>query len=131
MTANMQKKPIILAQLPQIPSTLTIYEVRAATLEERVGTIQLFQHRLKLSDPFSLRIEESMRYISSLGEVEFYRPSGSLWAHDYASALDFKDERRPWESRTIETQEGPEVVLDDAVQQHIRRAAQRIAAHER
>ena len=122
--ATKQRKPVILAQLPRIPSTLSVYEVRAATLEERSGAIQFFQRRLKLGKPKTVRVEESLRFVSQTGEVEFYRPSGAVWARDYASALDFKDERRSWESTIVQTEEGPQVVLTDAVQKRMITSAQ-------
>ena len=117
--ATEQSKPVIHAQLPRVPSTLPVYEVRAKTLDERSDAIRLFQQRLKLGDSTPVRIEESVRFVGQTGEVEFYRPSGALWARDYASSLTYKDERRPWDSKIVKTEEGPAVALDDASHKRI------------
>jgi hypothetical protein len=117
MEAN---KPIIRAALPNVPAALPVFEVKSATLSERERAIELFKRKFRVVEPKCVRVETSLRYWGGNSEVEFYRPSGSLWARDYGATRDYKDERRPWEkTRTLRTDAGPVVALDETTEKQV------------
>lgn len=93
--------------LPEIPTDLPVYLVRAASLEERQPAIQFFQELLQLEELVPVDEPDSLCYMGPDGEIQFYRPSGSLWVEDTRADKGYPDERRPWKVVEVPDENDP------------------------
>ena len=92
---------IISAELPDVGKEMPVFKVRGASLEERRLAIDLFSERLELGKVSVFELGDSLHYLSEAGEMQFYRPSGALWARSAAADKAFDSEIRPWETEEM------------------------------
>jgi hypothetical protein len=88
---------VISADLPEPREEMPVFTVRSASLKERQGAIDLLGKRLDLGELATAEIEESLYFVGKAGEVQYYRPSGALWARNAAAGRAFDSEVRPWQ----------------------------------
>ena len=84
------------AELPSWPRSMPVYTVQKAEYEERRPAIAFLQEALHLGKVKPVEIKGSLHLMSPAGEIQYYRPSGALWAQNIAADKAFEDERRPW-----------------------------------
>ncbi len=86
----------IRAKLPEFESSLPVYFVHSPSLEDRKLSIDLLRQSLDLGDLQSIGVNRSTFFESDRGHIQYYRPSGALWARNGLIDKQYKDERRPW-----------------------------------
>lgn len=87
-------------RLPKIPKSMELLEVRAASFEERLWSIDTLGRRLELGKLSSAEVPHGYIFASKRGEVEFFRASGSVWASNTAEEAKFEHEERRWKGVT-------------------------------
>lgn len=92
---------IISAELPDIRKEMPVFKVRGASLEERQGAIDVLGGSLDLGKLSAIEIGDSLHFFSKTGEVQFYRPSGGIWARNTAMDEAFDSEMRPWKTEAM------------------------------
>jgi hypothetical protein len=117
---------IISADLPEARGDMPVFKVRGSSLEERQGAIDLLGKRLELGELAIAEVEESLFYISKAGEVQYYRPSGALWARNSAAGRAFDSEIRPWTNLETAGGKDPKLVLPAAAARGMAAQAQAI-----
>lgn len=109
---ELNKKNIeIKFEVPKIPDSLSVYKVKAATLEERNPSIDILSKLLKFSKLYRVEVDDSVHILSKEGEIQYYRPSGALWARNLIDDLEFDNEERRWKTNTV-TEEMDKDVVD-------------------
>lgn len=89
------------AELPEIEPKMKVHTVVGATMEERRQAIDFFQETLNLNKLYPVDVQDSIHLMSENGMIQYYRPSGAIWAHNATADDQFPDERRPWKIETI------------------------------
>jgi hypothetical protein len=89
---------------------MAVFTVESASIDERKETIEVIGEVLNLGKMFHVTAQESIYYLSERGEVQFYRPSGAIWAHDSTADEEYPDERRQWKVTEIRDKEDPDDV---------------------
>ncbi len=102
-------------RLPAIAATMPVFIVRGASVEERKPTIDHLGDVLKLGELHAVGAEGSQFFAGEAGEIQFYRPSGALWARNALANREYQDERRPWKQlekvADPDTREGEKLAL--------------------
>lgn len=125
MAVNMDDL-VISADLPEAREDMPVFTVRSTSLKERQGTIDLLGKRLDLGELAVAEIEESLHYISKAGEVQYYRPSGALWARNTAAGRAFDSESRPWKGLEKAGEKDQRLVLPASMANELAGQAQAI-----
>jgi len=115
-------------KLPEIPQLMPIFKVRAASLDERKNAIEIISNECKLGDvSYTAKLEDSLHFISKQGVLQYYRPSGALWARNVATDESFKDERRPWKTEKVPDEEDKQdfrLVLPESTEKELAKKTQ-------
>lgn len=93
----------IVAKVPEVPSVMSVFEVKTPTFEERRKAIDFFTEILELGEIVPVDVQDSLHLVSKQGEIQFYKPSGSIWINNTILDDKYPDERRDW--NVIETQD--------------------------
>ena len=106
----------ISAKLPDLQSEMPVFTVRSASLDERRAAIEMLGDRLDLGNLAAFEVKDSLHFCSKAGEVQFYRPSGALWARHAAADESYDNEVRPWKGlERVEDKDGVQTwVLSDS-----------------
>jgi hypothetical protein len=89
---------IISVKLPDMRKDMPVFKVRGASLDERRPAIEVFRDSLDLGELAVAEFGDSLHFFSRVGEVQFYRPSGAIWARNAAADEAFDSEIRPWKT---------------------------------
>ena len=84
-------------ELPKIPDSISLYNLKSPSLEEREPAIKLFIEILKLGKVNTIELKDSIMFASKRGEVEFFPASGSIWARDALAGEKTENEERKWD----------------------------------
>lgn len=119
---------VISAKLPDMRKDMPVFRVRSAPLDERRGAIEMFGDHLDLGKLSVIEIDDSLHFFSKTGEVQFYRPSGAIWARNTAVDEAFDSEIRPWktEETADEDEEIRTLVLPRSMSKEIAEQSQAI-----
>lgn len=101
----------IKSEVPKIPDSLPVYKVKTASLEERRPSIEFLGKLLKFSKLYHVEVEDFVHILSKEGEIQYYRPSGAIWARNIIYDREFKNEGRLWKTNTS-TEENDKDVVD-------------------
>lgn len=96
------------SKLPEIPRSMPVFKVKAASLDDRKKAINVFSKQLKLGKLNTITMEDALLFVSKMGEVQYYRPSGALWVRNAVADEKFKDEKRPWKTVKVPDEEDRE-----------------------
>jgi len=96
------------ATLPRIADSLPLFVVRSPSFEDRQHAIDQFRKTLDLGRLQRVDVKESIHFVGDRGEIQYYRPSGGLWAMNHVASSAYEDERRPWKVVPKEHPEDPE-----------------------
>jgi len=107
MKINMNDIEIV-SKIPRLPSSLPVFRTKKATLNDRKHAIEILSEELKLSKLHAIEVEDSIHMLSKEGELQYYRPSGALWARNIAVDTKFEDERRSWKTEKVPDEENKE-----------------------
>lgn len=88
----------IAAKLPKMKSVMPVFEVKTPSFQERVRAIDLFREVLDLGKTSPVHIQDSLHLISRKGEIQYYKPSGSLWVINNRIDKKYSNERRNWKN---------------------------------
>ena len=119
----------IKAELPKIESTMMIHNVVGVSLEDRKQAIDLFQEALKLDRLYPVDVQDSLHFMSKYGMIQYYRPSGAIWAHNAIADDQFPDESRPWKTervKDVDDQENLKMVLKREEEKRIFKISQEL-----
>jgi hypothetical protein len=115
----------IAAELPHVPASMTVFTVENTSIEARKEAIEILGETMNLGSLFSVNAQESIHFVSEKGEVQYYRPSGAIWAYDASAEKAYPDERRPWKVREIRDQENePALVLEESQKEGLAKQAE-------
>lgn len=95
------------AKLPKIEPKMRVYTVVGATLEVRRTAIDVLREELNLDELYPVDVQDSLHLMSNHGMLQYYRPSGAIWAHNAAADDQFPDEIRPWKIETVKDPDDP------------------------
>ena len=115
-------------KLPEIPQSMPVFTVKAASLDERKNAIEMISNECRLGDiSHTIKLEDSLHFISKQGVLQYYRPSGAIWARNVAADESFKDERRPWKTEKVADEEDKEnfkLVLPESIEKELTKKTQ-------
>lgn len=98
----------IKTELPRIEPVMAVHSVTGATMKDRQQAIDLFQEALDLNTLYPVDVQDSLHLMSEKGMIQYYRPSGAIWAHNVMADDQYPDESRPWDIETIKDSEEPD-----------------------
>lgn len=98
----------ITAKLPKIQSEMQVFELKSANLDDRRKAIEMFREILDLGELSPVDVKDSLHFLSTKGEIQFYKPSGALWINNFEIESKYEDERRNWKAIEIPDEEDPE-----------------------
>lgn len=97
----------IVAKIPELASTMPVFEVERSSFEERKKAIDFFAEILELGKTVPVHVQNSLHLVSKRGEIQFYKPSGSIWISNTILDDKYKDERRDWNVIEIKDPDDP------------------------
>jgi hypothetical protein len=109
----------IKTKLPRIADALPLFVVKSPSFEDRELAIEQLRTTLDLGRLQRVDVKESICFVGERGGIQYYRPSGGLWATNHAANGAFEDERRPWKvvaEKSREDPESPDLKLDPVEQ---------------
>ncbi len=98
----------IKARLPKLPRSVNVYKTKPVTMDDRKTAISMIRRKLNLAKTRQVEVKESIYFVAETGVLQFYRPSGAIWAHNEASNASYKDEQRPWKTEKAPDQNDPD-----------------------
>jgi len=114
----------IMAELPDVPKRMSVFTVRAASLDERRNAVDILRNELELGELHTVDVMDSLHFVSKNGEIQYYRPSGALWARNVAADELYEDEMRPWKTEAVEEKDGNiALVLPKSTEEELTREA--------
>lgn len=122
---NMELNDIdIRFKIPDVPSSVPVFNMTAATFEARRPAMERLGKRFNLGKAYTIEVEESMFIIAKEGVIQFYGPSGAIWARNFIEDAKYEDERRPWKTEKLDTGDDYDLVLSESVQKSLQNDAQ-------
>lgn len=85
------------AKLPQIPSSVPVFELSSPSLDARREGLARLSRHLRLGDVRSVEVDHGTVLASERGEIEYFHASGAVWARDATAARAGRNELRKWE----------------------------------
>jgi len=113
-------------KISDVPSSIPVFNVAAATFENRRSAIEHLGKKFSLGKSYTIEVEESMFIIAKEGMIQFYGPSGALWARNFIADSKYKDERRPWKTEKIDTDDDYDLLLPESAQKKLVSEAQEV-----
>lgn len=86
----------IKARIPELPSSMSLLELKGASLEERRWTIGALSRRFDLGELTPVETPHSLIFASKRGEVEYFHASGAIWARNVEADEKAENEERKW-----------------------------------
>ena len=69
-------------RLPEIPTSMALFELSSTSLGERQGALNVIAKLLGLGELRRVELPHGVVFASERGEVEYFHASGALWARD-------------------------------------------------
>ena len=89
-----------------IPNEIFLKELRGAPLEERQKSIHALNQSFNLGELKTVETPFSVVFGNKAGEIEYFPPSGALWARNSKLENQFKDEIREWSDLLEQRKDG-------------------------
>lgn len=87
----------IKAKLPELPTSIPVFELGAPSLAERREGIARLGDHLKLGNLRAVEVDHGTILAGERGEIEYFHASGAVWARDATAAQSGRNEMRRWE----------------------------------